>query len=144
MSKVLQGSGIGQPVSKAEGRARLDAVTIDDDSTDWAASEILDAEELMRRLRVTREEIDVWQDAGQLAEFRNEEGACMYPLRQFHEGRPAGGIDRILQLFPNAEDAWEWLVTPNRMTDGKEPVESLLQGQVDFVEQAAQGRLDFA
>jgi|TARA_E500000318_G_scaffold85190_3_gene81085 hypothetical protein len=50
MTEVLRGSGIGQVVSKKEGRARLDAITVEDSSTDWAVSEIVDAEELAHRL----------------------------------------------------------------------------------------------
>ena len=38
---VIHGSGLGPLISLEEGKARLDEIAVDDDSTDWAASELL-------------------------------------------------------------------------------------------------------
>jgi len=54
------------------------------------------------------------------------------------------GLDRVAALFASPEDAWEWLVAPNRMTDGEPPIEKLRDGKFQMVRNAAEGALDYA
>jgi hypothetical protein len=68
----------------------------------------------------------------------------LYPLRQFDHFKPVEGLDSVAALFPSPEDAWEWLVAPNRMTDGEPPIEKLRSGKVQMVRNAAEGALDYA
>jgi uncharacterized protein (DUF2384 family) len=46
-------------------------------------------------------------------------------------------------MFSSHEGAWEWLVTPNRMTEGKAPIDALQAGSVETVLRAAEGALDY-
>jgi hypothetical protein len=68
----------------------------------------------------------------------------LYPVRQFERRRPVPGLEQVLPFFASPEDAWEWLVTPNRMTEGKPPIERLRDGDVMMVTRAAEGALDYA
>ncbi len=68
----------------------------------------------------------------------------VYPTRQFDGRRPIEGLDRIIPFFVMREDAWEWLVTPNRMTGDLAPIERLRAGRIDEIVRAAEGALDFA
>src|SRR3569623_1695721 len=61
--RVLQGGGVGPVVSASEGSKLLDAISIDDDSSDWAASELVGAGELAGRLNVSRGTLDNWRKA---------------------------------------------------------------------------------
>jgi len=68
----------------------------------------------------------------------------LYPLRQFEQRRPVEGLDVIAPLFTSAEETWEWLVAPNRMTGGKPPIDKLRDGDVPLVKSAAEGASDYA
>jgi uncharacterized protein (DUF2384 family) len=58
--------------------------------------------------------------------------------------RPVEGLDLVAPFFASAEEAREWLVAPNRMTDGKPPIEALRDGNVPAVRDAAAGAFDYA
>lgn len=141
---VLKGGGLGSVVSEEEGKARLDAIAVDDSSADWAESELVGAGDLVERLKVSRGTVDNWRKAGKIVAFRKGLRNYVYPLRQFRARAPADGIDKVLLFFSDSEEAWEWLVAPNRMTAGEPPIEWLLKGEIEPVERAAAGRLDYA
>ncbi len=144
MRKItLQGCGIGGVVSKDEGQRRLDALTVDDESADWAGSGLLDAEALAEQIGVSTDTILAWHQAGKVLAFASGHGD-LYAVRQFQETQPVAGLDQVVSNFPTPEDAWEWLVTPNRSTGGKAPIDLLRQGELDAVVGAAQGGLDFS
>lgn len=140
----LAGRGVGPLVSRREGRANLDFLTRDDPSTDWAASDLLGAGELAARLDVARATLDNWRHAGKIVAFRKGIRNFVYPLRQFERFGPLEGVDHVLAHFPTPEDAWEWLVTPNRSSAGEPPLERLRAKHVDEVVRAAEGALDYA
>jgi len=142
--RELSGSGVGQTIGLEEGRAGLDALTIEDTSSDWASSELLGAGETTARLEVARATLDNWRNAGKVVAFRKGVRNYVYPIRQFERFGPIEGLDRVLAQFPAAEDAWEWLVTPNCSTGGEPPIERLKAKQVDEVARAAEGALDYA
>jgi hypothetical protein len=143
-SAILQGSGVGPVVSAAEGRRLLDAITVDDESADWVESELVGAGELAQRLSISRGTLDNWRKAGKIVALRKGLRNFVYPLRQFDRRRPLEGLDLVAEHFSSAEEAWEWLVAPNRMTDGKPPIEALRAGDVSTVASAAAGALDYA
>jgi len=68
----------------------------------------------------------------------------VYPLRQFVGGKPVAGIALVIEAIGDADEAWEWLVTPNARTAGKEPIEFLRRGQADAVVRASKIAVDFA
>ncbi len=66
------------------------------------------------------------------------------PIRQFERLRPVEGLDVIASLFTSPEETWEWLVSPNRMTSGKPPIDKLRDGDLPLVRSAAGGAFDYA
>lgn len=143
-ARVLQGAGVGPVVSAAKGSRLLDAITVDDEATDWAESELVGAGALVERLSIARGTLDNWRKAGKVVALRKGLRNFVYPLRQFDRRRPIDGLDQVAEHFASAEDAWEWLVAPNRMTDGKAPIDALHAGDVQDVVMAAAGAFDYA
>ncbi|MBA4010947.1 MAG: hypothetical protein C0481_03700 [Phenylobacterium sp.] len=142
--RVLQGAGVGPVVSAAKGSRLLDAITVDDEATDWAQSELVGAGALVERLSIARGTLDNWRKAGRVLALRKGLRNFVYPLRQFDRRWPVDGLDKVAEHFASAEEAWEWLVTPNRMTDGKAPIDALHAGEVQDVVRAAAGAFDYA
>lgn len=140
----LGGAGTGPLVSLAVGTAALDEVTRDDETGDWAMSELLGAGDAAARLDVARATLDNWRRAGKAIAFRKGVRNYVYPMRQFERLRPVDGLDRAVARFATAEDAWEWLVAPNRHTGGAAPIDRLRAGRVDEVVSAAEGARDYA
>lgn len=142
--EVLQGSGIGPVVSATEGSRLLNAITVDDESADWAESDLVRAGELVNRLNISRGTLDNWRKANKIIALRKGLRNFLYPLRQFERRRPVEGLDVIASLFTSPEEMWEWLVAPNRMTNGKPPIDELRDGDVPLVKSAAEGAFDYA
>jgi len=140
---VIQGSGLGPLISLEEGKARLDEISVDDDSTDWAASELLEADGMAARLGVPVATLDDWRAGAKAIAFRNEANEFVYPARQFDRSRPIDGLDRVVGYFPSPEEAWEWLVTLNLYTGSTAPIDRLRLGLIEEVVRAAEGALDF-
>ena len=141
--RVLRGGGIGSTVSAIEGGRRLDAITVDDESADWVESDLVGAGALVERLKISRGTLDNWRRAGKIVALRKGLRNFVYPLRQFERRRPVDGLDRVAPFFPSGEEAWEWLVAPNRMTDGRPPIEVLRDGDVAAVADVAAGAFDY-
>lgn len=144
VGRVLQGAGIGSFVSAAQAARRLDAITIDDEAADWVESELVGAGVLVRRLGIARGTLDNWRKAGKVIALRKGLRNFLYPLRQFDRRRPVEGLDQVAQHFGSPEETWEWLVAPNRMTNGTAPIDALRAGKVDTVVRAAAGAVDYA
>jgi hypothetical protein len=143
-SPVLRGGGIGPVVSAAEGGRLLDAITINYEAADWAESELVGAGELVQRLSIARGTLDNWRKAGKIIALRKGLRNFVYPFRQFNRRQPVDGLDQLAEHFATAEETWEWLVAPNRMTDGKAPIDVLHAGNVQGVINAAAGAFDYA
>lgn len=141
---VLVGKGIGRVLPAGEGGRRLDKITIDDEAADWAESELVGAGEVVARLNVARATLDNWRKGNKVVALRKGLRNYVYPLRQFDRRAPISGLDRVTPMFPSAEEAWEWLVTPNGMTGGNAPVDELRAGKIETVLSAAEGALDYA
>ena len=142
--RVLQGAGVGPVVSAAKGSRLLDAITVDDEAADWAESGLVGAGALVERLNIARGTLDNWRKAGKVVALRKGLRNFVYPLRQFDRRRPVDGLDQVAEHFTSAEEAWEWLVAPNRMTDGKAPIDALHAGDVKSVISAALAAFDYA
>jgi hypothetical protein len=141
--RVVKGSGLGPLVSLEEGKALLDEITVDDDSTDWAASEILGVARIAEKLGISAATLDLWRDNGAVIAFRKDAHEFVYPERQFEHSRPIEGLDRVAGYFPSPEEAWEWLVTPNQYTDSAAPIDRLRSGHIEEVVRAAEGATDY-
>jgi hypothetical protein len=142
-ARIVKGSGLGPLISLEEGEARLDEITIDDGSTDWAASELLSATALAERLQISPATLDAWRTANKAVAFLNDAGGHIYPARQFEGTAPIEGLDRVVTLFPSLDEAWEWLVTPCRYTNDEAPIDRLRSKHVNEVVRAAEGVSDF-
>jgi hypothetical protein len=140
---VLVGKGIGRVLPTTEGARRLDQIAVDDASTDWAESELAGAGEVVTRLNVARGTLDNWRKSNKVIALRKGLRNYVYPLRQFERRGPIGGLEKVALMFSSHEGAWEWLVTPNRMTEGKAPIDALQAGSVETVLRAAEGALDY-
>ncbi|BBK40698.1 hypothetical protein STVA_07180 [Allostella vacuolata] len=143
-SRVLLGDGVGPVVPAAEGGRLLDAITVDHEAADWAESELVGAGTLVQRLGIARGTLDNWRKAGKVIALRKGLRNFVYPVRQFDRRRPVEGLDEVAKHFSSAEEAWEWLVAPNRMTDGKAPIDALHAGDVRGVVNAAASAFDYA
>ena len=113
-------------------------------SSSWMESDFVGAGELAERLNISRGTLDNWRKAGKIIALRKGLRNFVYPLRQFERRRPVEGLDLVAAIFASPEEAWEWLVAPNRMTDGKPPIEVLRDGNVPAVTSAAEGAFDYA
>ena len=142
--RVLQGAGVGPVVSAAQGSRLLDAITVDDEATDWAESELVGAGALVEQLSIARGTLDNWRKVGKVVALRKGLRNFVYPLRQFDRRRPVDGLDQVAEHFTSPEETWEWLVAPNRMIDGKAPIDALHAGDVKDVVSAAAGAFDYA
>jgi hypothetical protein len=141
--RVMKGSGLGPLVSLQAGKALLDEITVDDDTTDWAASEILGTARVAEKLGISAATLDSWRDSGTVIAFRKDADEFVYPARQFEHSRPIEGLDRVAGYFPSSEEAWEWLVTPNQYTDRAAPIDRLRSGHIEEVVRAAEGADDY-
>jgi HAD superfamily hydrolase (TIGR01509 family) len=142
-TRAVKGSGLGPLLSLEEGKARLDEITVDDPSTDWAASELLSAPTMAERLEISLATLDAWRTASRAIAFRNDAGEYIYPIRQFDGSDPIDGLDRVVALFSSPDEAWEWLVTPCRYTNDEAPIDRLRLKHVDEVVRAAEGVCDY-
>lgn len=142
--RVLRGTGVGPVVSAAEGGRLLDAITVDVRSKDWIESDVLGAGALVALLNISRGTLDNWRKARKVLALRKGLRNFVYPTRQFYRSRPLEGLDLVAEHFASPEDAWEWLVAPNRMTGGKAPIEALRDGEALAVARAAAGAYDYA
>jgi hypothetical protein len=140
---VIKGSGLGPLISVEEGLARLEEITVDDDSTDWAESELLGACSMAERLGVPVATLDDWRNDGKTIAFHKDADEFVYPVRQFEHARPIEGLDQVVRYFPSPEEAWEWMVTPNRYTNGAAPIDWLRSKHIEEVVRAAEGVDDF-
>jgi HAD superfamily hydrolase (TIGR01509 family) len=140
---VIKGSGLRPLISLEEGRARLDEIAVDDDSTDWAASELLGPDGMAERLGVSVAVLEGRRDDFQVIAFRKDADEYVYPARQFDRSRPINGLDRVVGYFPSVEEAWEWLVTPNQYTDSAAPIDRPCSEHLEEVIRAAEGANDF-
>ncbi|MBQ0819903.1 HAD family hydrolase [Microvirga sp. HBU67558] len=140
---VIRGSGLGRLISVEESKARLAEITVDDDSTDWAASELLGAAAMAERLGVSVATLDDWRAEATVIAFRNEANEFVYPARQFDQSQLIEGLDRVVGYFSSPEEAWEWLVTPNLYTGSTAPIDRLRSEHIEEVIRAAEGALDF-
>jgi hypothetical protein len=140
---VIKGSGLGPLVSLEEGEALLDEITVDDDSTDWAASELPAADCMVEKLGISAATLESWRESGKVIAFRKDAQGFVYPARQFDQSRPIEGLDRVSGYFLSHEEAWDWLFTPNPYTDSAVPIDRLRSGHIEEVIRAAEGAHDY-
>lgn len=143
LPRKLAGGGLGETISVSAGKDRLDAIGIEAEVDEWAASELLGAGDMAARVGVARTSLDNWRRVHKVLALRKGVRNYVYPVRQFDRRGPVEGLDTVRAHFGNDEAAWEWLVTPNRFTSDAEPIERLRGGKIEEVVRAAEGALDY-
>ena len=141
--RTLSSAGLGKLIPAAQGKARLEAISVEDDSAAQVKTELLGAGDMATRLGVARTSLDNWRRSHKVLAFRKGVRNYVFPLRQFERHAPIEGLDLVRAHFGNDEVAWDWLVTPNTYTGDAEPLERLRGGKVDEVMRAAEGALDY-
>ena len=140
---AFAGEGLGR-IDPAAGGAALDALAVDDPYYDWARSTLGRLVEAAHELDVSPERLDDWHRRGLVLALADGSGGDLFPLRQFVDRAPIRGLAQVAARFPGPEEAWEWLVTPNRFTDDEAPIDWLAAGRLDAVEDALEGDGNFA
>ena len=141
-ARKISGTGLGQLLTIAEGRARLETISVEVGDQP-AETKLLGAGDMAERLGVARASLDNWRRAHKVLALRKGVRNYVYPVRQFDRLAPLEGLDRVRAYFSDDYTAWEWLVTSNRYTGDTEPIERLRKGKLDEVVRAAEGALDY-
>lgn len=142
-SGEIKGEGMGDLISLTDLEAHLNSM-VDDESTDWAASELLGVLEAAETIGVVRSTLDNWRRTKKVLAFSKGLRNFVFPMDQFDGSKPLTGLESVRLHFLSDEDAWEWLVTPERILENRRPIDLLREGRVDEAVRAAEGALDFA
>lgn len=136
-SQVLEGEGVGHPLSEEEGGRALDQITIRTRIEDWAGP-VAGASELMRAAGIARSTLHLWHKNKEVVGLLKGAKKHVFPLEQFVDGRPLRGLSDILGLVGDARVAWHWLITPSPLLDGERPIDLLKRNRVADVLEAAE------
>ncbi|MGC4108396.1 MAG: hypothetical protein QM753_18905 [Thermomicrobiales bacterium] len=99
----------------------------------------LSAQDVGGLLGITRQAVDNRRKRGKLVAVELGRRGYAYPAWQFHSGRVAPGLDRVLAAFPEP-GAWAFvafMLNGNARLDGARPLDALRDGQIDRVLHAA-------
>jgi hypothetical protein len=135
-----RGSGLGDVLSLAEGRARLAAYAAHKPMEDWAGP-VGGASDIEAAFGVKRTTLSTWYKRGAVIGLLRGQRKLAYPLEQFIDGRPIQGIADILSVAPDARSAWLWMRQPHGALDGQTPLVALRAAKQDQV--SAIARRDF-
>lgn len=102
---------------------------------------LLTSEEIATRLGLkTRQSVHDWRKQGKLIGWQGAKRGYVYPAAQVNDqGHPPQGLASILERFPDAYSAWQWLTTPNPALNGEKPLTALRRGKVSTAIDAAEG-----
>ena len=135
-----RGSGLGEVLSLADGRARLAAYVTPKPIEEWAGP-VGGAGDIEAQLGVKRTTLNTWVKQGAVIGLLRGQRKLAYPLEQFIDGRPLQGIADVLAAAPDARSAWLWLRQPHAALDGQTPLRALHASKQDEVRVIA--RRDF-
>lgn len=131
-----RGAGLGERLSLAEGRARLEDYATPGPIERWAGP-VAGAGEIEQRLGVGRSTLNTWVKRGAVIGLLRGERKLAYPLEQFVDNRPLEGLAEVVRLAPDPRGAWLWLRQSNAALKGKTPLEVLRSGGKPAVLEAA-------
>ena len=103
---------------------------------DWAG-EVAGSTYLEEKLRIPRSTLHRWQRRSEVIALRKGGRKHVFPLAQFVDGRPAGGISEVLSAIANPRLAWFWLNRAAPELGGRVPIEMLKHDMVQEVVSAA-------
>ena len=137
IAEASQGEGLGPLVGVEEGRRALDDLAVPRRLEDWAGP-VAGASELARNFGIARSTLHRWQQAGEVVALLKGTRKHVFPIAQFIDGRPVGGIGDVTRLAGNHRAAWIWLSRPNPVLGGRKPVELLIEDRRSEVLDAAE------
>jgi uncharacterized protein (DUF2384 family) len=127
-----KGEGLGEIVTKEEGKRLLTEFAVARKVEDWAGP-VAGASELSRDYGIPRSTLHRWQHAGEVIGLLKGTKKHVFPIEQFIDGRPARGISHIVDLANSHRVAWLWLRQANPVLDGRTPIDLLKQDSIDEV-----------
>jgi hypothetical protein len=135
-AEIAKGEGLGELVSEGEGRANLHAYAKDIPLETWAGK-MAGTTELQETLGIPRSSIYDWQQAGHVISFLKGVKKHVFPVAQFQDGRPVGGLAEITKIAGGQRIAWLWLIEPCPELKGKVPLDVLKTDKRAVVIEAA-------
>ena len=134
----MQGEGLGELLTEAEGRRRLHASAKPQPLEDWAGP-TAGPVDIERALGIPRSTLHHWQRKGLVIGLLNGVKKNVFPLEQFVDGKPVAGIAEVMAIIPNPPRiTWRWMRTPHPLLGGAKPLTRLKQGRQEEVLSAAQ------
>ena len=131
------GTGLGERISTAEGRERLDRYAKARPLDSWAGL-TAGAGEIEDTLGIPRSTLSSWQQNGSVIGLLRGQRKLAYPLEQFVDARPLEGVADILRVTPDARSAWLWLRQPHGALQDRLPLDVLKEGGREAVVRVAE------
>lgn len=128
----MRGSGLGDVLDLAEGRARLAAYARAKPIEEWAGP-VGGASEIQAQFGIGRSTLNTWYKQGAVVGLLRGQRKLAYPLEQFIDGRPLQGLSDVLAIAPDARSGWLWMRQPHGALDGQTPLAMLRAGKRDQV-----------
>lgn len=134
--ELSEGEGLGEVVNIEEGRRRLAAYATPGRLEDWAGP-VAGPSEIEKMFGTRRSTLHDWHKRGAIIGLLKGERKHVFPLAQFVDGRPVGGMSEVSRIIGNPRVAWQWMVQPKPSIGGT-PLDQLKQGHVSEVLDAAE------
>jgi hypothetical protein len=131
-AEKMRGSGLGEVLSLADGRARLAGHATPMPIEEWAGP-VGGAKDIEAQFGVGRSTLSTWHKNGAVVGLLRGQRKLAYPLEQFFDGRPLQGLSDVVAAAPDARSAWLWLRQPHGALDGETPLALLHAGKRDQV-----------
>ena len=137
IAEASQGEGLGPLVGVEEGKRALGELAVSRRLEDWAGP-VAGASALARDFGIARSTLHRWQQEGEVVALLKGTRKHVFPIAQFIDGRPVGGIGDVTRLAGNHRAAWVWLSRPNPVLGGRRPIELLVEDRRSEVLDAAE------
>ena len=132
-----RGTGLGERIGVVEGWQRLDRYAKARPLESWAGP-VAGAGEIEHALGIPRSTLSSWHKRGSAIGLLRGERKLAYPLEQFVDARPLGGLAEVLKVAPDARSAWLWLRQPHGALQHRTPLDVLKDGGREAVVRVAE------
>lgn len=104
---------------------------------DWAGP-VAGPTLLERHFGIPRSTLYRWQQRNEVVALSTRTSKKpVFPLRQFVDGRPVGGLSVVIKIFGDHRTAWQWLIAASGHLGGNLPLNALIEGRIDDVIEVA-------
>jgi hypothetical protein len=125
--RTLNGDGLGEPLPMDVAVGRLQAIIKPMKLEEWAGP-VYGSTQLERELGIARSTLHAWRAQGAviglLAGLKKE----VFPVAQFVDCRPVGGLAQVVSIINEPRTSWLWLISPHPELGGVAPLDRLKQG----------------